>query len=300
MINNKISFIVNKKNIKKCKNLEQIKQKLSQNFKLEFLYTESIGDGITKARIASENGTNFVVAIGGDGTINEVTNGILTSSVDKKPILSIFPCGTGNDFIKSLTVKPIIESFKNLKTTELDILKIEYTDENKNKKTRYSINIANIGVSALTVKIVNGSKKRLGSALTFFVGALKAFLTYKHNSVEITGDNFTYKGKITTVVFANGKYFGGGMCIAPDAILNDGFFNITLVGEVKTLTFLKYITKLRKNKRIIHPEVFYDKTKKLSIKNLSNQESPLEADGEFLGYTPIDVSISTKKIIVLL
>lgn len=296
----KISFIVNKKNLRKCKNLNEIKSELSKKFEIDFLYTESIGDGINKAKVASECGADYVVAIGGDGTINEVTNGILTSNIQNKPILAIFPCGTGDDFIKTHQVKPILEGFQNLQTHEIDVLKIEFTNENGKKQIRYSSNIADIGVSALTVKIVNGSKKRLGSALTFFVGTLKAFLTYKHNSVKITGDDFEYNGKITTVVFANGKYFGGGMCIAPDAVLDDGFFDVILVGDVKTTTFLKYSVKLRKEQRLNHPQVFYYRTKKLKIENLTNQKSPVEADGEFLGYSPVEITISSQKMKVLL
>ncbi|MBN2662687.1 MAG: YegS/Rv2252/BmrU family lipid kinase [Bacteroidales bacterium] len=296
----KISFIVNKKNIRKCKTLEEIKKELHKNFELEFLYTESIGDGINKSKFASENGANYVIAIGGDGTINEVTNGILTSKVEKKPILGILPCGTGDDFIKSHQVKPLIESFQNLKSEEIDVLKIDFTNKNGQKNTRYSLNIGDIGVSALTVKIVNGSKKRLGSALTFFVGALKAFITYKHNTIRVTGDNFKYEGKITTVVFANGKYFGGGMCIAPNAILNDGVFDVTLVGNIKTFTFLRYSLKLRKEQELKHPQVFYYQTKNLKIENLTLQKSPIEADGEFLGYSPLEISISAQKMKILI
>lgn len=296
----KISFIVNKKNIRKCKNLDKIKKELQKKFELEFLYTQSIGDGINKSKFAAENGANYIIAIGGDGTINEVTNGILTSKVEKKPILGILPCGTGDDFIKSHHVKPLIESFQNLKSEEIDVLKIDFTNKAGQKNTRYSLNIGDIGVSALTVKIVNGSKKHLGSALTFFVGALKAFITYKHNIVKVTGDNFKYEGKITTVVFANGKYFGGGMCIAPNAILNDGVFDVTLVGNVKTFTFLRYSIKLRKEKELKHPQVFYYQTKKLIIENLSQQKSPIEADGEFLGYSPLEVSISAQKMKILI
>lgn len=296
----KISFIVNKKNIRKCKTLEEIKKELHKNFELEFLYTKSIGDGINKSKFASENGANYVIAIGGDGTINEVTNGILTSKVEKKPILGILPCGTGDDFIKSHQVKPLIESFQNLKSEEIDVLKIDFTNKNGQKNTRYSLNIGDIGVSALTVKIVNGSKKRLGSALTFFVGALKAFITYKHNTIRVTGDNFKYEGKITTVVFANGKYFGGGMCIAPNAILNDGVFDVTLVGNIKTFTFLRYSLKLRKEQELKHPQVFYYQTKNLKIENLTLQKSPIEADGEFLGYSPLEISISAQKMKILI
>lgn len=296
----KIFFIINSKNLKRCKDLTKLKEKLSTKYDLNFLYTNFIGDATIKSKIAVEKKADYIIATGGDGTINEVANGILQSKPEHKPILCIFPCGTGDDFIKTLKIRPLLKAFSDIKLKEIDVLKINFFNEKNKKETRYCLNIADIGVSALTVKIVNGSKKRLGSALTFMAGATKAFLNYKPNNVSITGDNFSYKGKIATVAFANGKYFGGGMCIAPLAIIDDGNIDVTVVGDVSTFTFLKHYFKLRKEKKINHPQVFYYKTKKIEIKNLGKNKSPLEADGEFFGYTPAKIKIIPNKIKILI
>ncbi len=295
-----ITFIINPKNKHKCKEFNNLTKELQKKHTIEVIETEGIADGIKKAKQASENNSDYIIAVGGDGTINEIANGIMQSKIEKKPILGIYKCGTGDDFIKSLSNRDLKDAFVDIKIREIDILKITFTDKNNNQQCRYSVNIGEIGVGGLTVKIVNGSKKRLGSALTFFAGALKAFIKYNPNNVKITGDDFNYSGKITAVVFANGKYFGGGMCIAPDAILDDGYMNITLAGDIKTSTFLRYSPKLRKRQKLEHEQVFYYKTKTLKVENISNTKSELEADGEFLGYTPIKVEILHKALKIII
>lgn len=295
----KIVFIVNGKNYKRCDKFVNLKQKLSSKFDISCLITESIADGINKSKQASESGADFVIAVGGDGTINEVANGIMLSEVSEKPIMGILPCGTGNDFVRTVAMRSLEESLFDIKTKEIDVGQLNFFDEQGNKKMRYFMNIADIGVSALTVKIVNGSKKRLGSAMTFFVGALRGFMTYKHNLVKVKAEEFEYSGKITTVVFANGNFFGGGMGIAPFAQIDDGLIDITLVGNVKIGAFLKYFPSLRRQEKIIHPEVFYYKTKEIDVIPIDEKKYPIEADGEFFGYTPLKVSVLNNAIKLL-
>ncbi len=287
----KISFIVNSKNSRKCKKFDDLIKFLKLEHLIELKHTISIGDGISKAREASDNGADIIVAVGGDGTINEVANGIMLSRKENKPLMGIMLCGTGNDFLRSFQIRPIEQMLSDIRVREIDLGLIKCKDKNKNDIERYFVNIGDIGVSALTVQIVNGSKKRLGSALTFFVGVLRAFSGYKHNEVHVKAKEFEYSGKITTVVFANGQYFGGGIGIAPNALLDDGYFDVTLVGNIKTRTFLKYFPSLRKKDRIEHKEVFYYKTQEAFIKSLKSVDYPIEADGEFLGFTPLNVKL---------
>lgn len=296
----KIIFIINGKNYKRCEKFSILKKRLSSKFDISCLITERIADGIAKAKQAAESGAKIVIAVGGDGTINEVVNGLMLSNMPQKPIMGILPCGTGNDFCRTFKMRPLEESLLDIKTKEIDIAKMSFIDQNGGNKSRFFVNIGDIGVGALTVKIVNGSKKKLGSALTFYAGTIKAFLTYKHNKVTIKSDDFEYSGKITAVTFANGKFFGGGMGIAPKAKLDDGLLDITLVGNVKMGTFLKYFPKLQKQKLINHPEVHYYKTKTIEISPLENKQYPVEADGELFGFAPVKVEIIPKSITMLL
>lgn len=296
----KIFFVVNGKNYKSCEKFAVLKKKLEDKFELSCLITEKVADGIDKTKIAIENGADCIVAVGGDGTINEVVNGILSSPSEKKLIMAILPCGTGNDFVKTFKVRQLDEALSNIKTKKIDTILLTCKNEIGEYIKRYVANIADIGVSALAVKIVNGGKKRLGSAMTFFVGTLKAFLTYKHNIVRVIADNFKYEGKITTVVAANAKFFGGGMGIAPAAEIDDGEIDLTFVGNIKIGTFVKYFPHLQKQKFINHPEVSYHKTKNIFIEPLENQLYPVEADGEFVGYAPVEFQIVPQSINLLL
>ena len=296
----KIYFIVNGKNYLQCEKFSNLQEKIKDKFFITCLVTEKIADGINKAKQAAEEGADVVVAVGGDGTINEVANGIMQSNLEQKPLMAILPCGTGDDFVKTIKVRPLEDSLFDIKTKEIDTIKIHYQDENEQQHSRYCVNIGDIGVSALAVKIVNGSKKRLGSAFTFYVGTIRAFLSYKHNSVKIIAKEFQYEGKITTVVFANGNYFGGGIGIAPYAEIDDGLIDVTLVGDIKLTTFMKYYSRLRKKEHIHHPAVTYHKTQFIEIQAIKNDKYPLEADGEFFGYTPATIEILPKTLKLLL
>lgn len=293
----KISFIINSKKLKRCNNIDKINEKISGKFTTEILYTEKPTDGINKAKQATENGADYVIAVGGDGTINEVANGILKSNSEKKPIMGILPCGTGDDFVKTLKIRELTKALENPKIEKIDVLQVKYNNNNK-QEIRYSLNITDIGISALTVKFINGSKKRLGSTLTFFAATLRAFLTYKHKKFIVTGDNFKYKTLITIVSVANGKFFGGGMGIAPEAKINDGIIDITLIGNVKITEFIKYFPKLRKCQKINHPNVYYHKTKKITVQHPKNIAF-IEGDGELFGSTPTEITILPKKINIL-
>ncbi len=296
----KLFIIANGKNIRKCLRINKLKNILSSKFDVEILLTGKVGDGISLAKQATENNADFIVIAGGDGTINEVVNGVMLSSKEKKPVLGVFPCGTGDDFVKSLQPRPILDAIDEMNLQKVDLLRIKNFNDNNEANVRYCVNIADVGVSALTVKIVNGSAKRLGSALTFFVGAVKSFLKYKPIEVRVIGDDFEYKGKITTVVFANGKYFGGGMAIAPEAEINDGLIDVVIAGEVRLKEFLKYYPQIRKGQKIKHQQVFYYKTRKLRIKPVQSGDFPVEADGEYIGKMPAEVEILSDSLSFLM
>ncbi len=291
-----IAIIINGKNIKKCKEFNELKSFLEQKFSVKIYQTNSVGDGINKTLAAIELNPNYIIIVGGDGTINEVVNGVMLSDNPRKPVIAIFPCGTGDDFVKSLRPQNLFSAISNHRIKEIDLIKIKYISQNNEAQTRYCVNIADIGVSALTVKIVNGSAKRLGSALTFLYGAIKSFLKYKPIKIKLQGDNFEYQGKITTVVFANGNFFGGGIGIAPKAKIDDGYIDIVIAGDISLWEFLRHYPTMRKSREINHKQIFYYRTKKLVIKPLSQGKFPVEADGEYIGNMPVEVEIVPKAV----
>ncbi len=298
----KLTFIVNGKLKHKHKIYQQINELFGNEYVIDFLFSEYHGHAIELSQKATEKETDYLIAIGGDGTTNEVINGYLIAnkSHNKKVILGLLPSGTGNDFARSLKITKSIEDLhlliKQEKYSLIDVGEVEYTDLNGQIKYRYFNNISQIGVGAQTVKYVNGSSKYLGATLTFILATIKAFLGYKHQDIILKTDNFDYQGKVVSVCFANGKYMGGGLGVAPHADVTNGKLNIVIVGKVTVFEFIKYLPTLRKLKYISHKEVHYKSATKCQLIAKNEQRYPVEMDGEYIGVTPINVNIHPQKI----
>jgi len=302
----KITFIANGKLRKLYKIKDLLNKYFASNFELNIIISEGHGHAIELAKQATNQQTDYLIAIGGDGTTNEVINGFLIADKEaqKNVILGLLPFGTGNDFARSLKLNNSIECLQTLinnnNIKKIDIGEVEYEHFDGLRKIRYFNNISQIGVGAETVKIVNGNPKYLGPALTFIMATLKAFLRYKHQEIKLISDNFNFSGKIVSLCFANGKYMGGGLGIAPHAEVDNGEINVVIVGNVSIFEFVKYVPKLRKLEFIVHPEVQYKSLKSCSLESTNNKKYPVEMDGEYIGFTPMKVKINPQKITFLM
>jgi len=154
---------------------------------------------------------------------------------------------------------------------------------------RYFDNIADLGIGGDVVVRVNGvhrRKKILGGKLTFFLSILTTFLTYKHKKVSISWEGFRWEGTVLSLVVANGRYFGSGLGIAPEAKLDDGMFEVVIFANLSIIDYLRNYSKLRKAEKIDHPEVFYHRTNQLMVES-DGSVVIVEADGEIEGQAPI-------------
>ncbi len=290
----KVGFILNGKSRKKKRFFKELAQARKKIKNLEFNVVETSARGHAKS-LASEmlhDGFTHIIAVGGDGTLHEALNGFL-----KKPksesVLGVLPLGTANDFIKSTqgpqNLADLFEAISQDKIKAIDIGSISYDGGSE-----YFINIGDLGLGAEVVKKVNNSSKLLGSGITFFSAIARTFLTYKNQQIACKADNWEYTGKVNSLVAANGKYFGSGLCIAPEAKLDDGKFKVVVLGDISISDYLKNVKKLKKGSTIDHPQLEYKIAKKLEI--TSDQPCGIEADGEFIGYTPATISIEPSKI----
>jgi diacylglycerol kinase (ATP) len=290
-----IAIIANRKRKKAIRLKKKLIALLPDNYKVYDKLTNRIGHATELALEAVNENADFIISAGGDGTLNEVVNGLMQANPElrEKVILGLFPQGTGNDFARTAevpdTVNKLAESILNEKFAKIDIGKAEFTTTNGEKQTRYFDNIVEIGVGAKTVEIVNKSKKRLGGTLTFFLGVLKAFIGYKRQSVRIKATDFQWAGKIVAVCAANGCYFGSGLGIAPGARLDDGKLSLVIVGNIRIIHFLRYLPSLRKLKYIKHPEVHYLEIDSCEI--ITEKNYPVEMDGENVGFSPFTAQI---------
>ncbi|MCH8240748.1 MAG: hypothetical protein IIB62_12015 [Proteobacteria bacterium] len=228
--------------------------------------------------------------------LNEVINGYMNSdeALRENVTVGLLPYGTGNDFSKTIGMRNDIEQLAGLiendQTQPVDIGEVQYKSHEGVTKTRYYINITDIGIGGLVVKTVNQSSKFLGPDLTYKKAILQAFFTYKHAKVRLTSDSFQWEGPILCLCMANGRYFGSGMCIAPQADVSNGKIQLVIFGNVSLMDYLKNMSKIKKGEILEHPEIHYEQVTSCRIEALDG-ECPVDMDGEFIGYAPLDLNI---------
>ena len=220
--------------------LEYLKEK-GLNFKV--CITTRQGEAVELAQKAADNGAELIISVGGDGTVNEIVNGIMKSKND--PSLGIIPLGWANDFIKSTDIpSDIIEACKILikgKTKKIDVGVIN--------NQIYFANICGIGFDAEVALLANQMKSkhpnlRILSAFVYVFATVKKLLSpFSYHNVKIKFDGQEIHSKILFIAISNGKFYGGRFKITPEAILDDGLLEICLVEEMGRFKYLSIIPK---------------------------------------------------------
>ncbi len=302
--NNIKLVIIIKGNLKKVyKFKDELSAALPNNYTIVDKYTQSQGHAVILTRQAINEGVRYIIAAGGDGTVNEVVNGIMTLPEEKRKniFLGILPLGTGNDFVRTVninkSVAELVQLILNDSYTNLDVGICKFSNRKGYKQTRYFNNIAEVGIGAKVVEIVGNSKKRLGGTMSFLKGTTKAFVSFRKPYVKIKNKNFSWSGRAVTVCFANGKYFGSGLGISPYSKIDTGKLNLVIVGDIKLVHFLAHLTKLRKCKPINIKKVHYSELTSCELN--SKEPCPIEIDGETVGFTPLKVGIVPSAIKLL-
>ena len=260
-------------------------------------FTKKSGDGIELAKRAAETGRKFIIACGGDGTINEVANGILQTGEDVE--LGIFPSGTGGDFRRSLGIpsaaREIAKSLREGETKRIDVGKVSFINHNDKQVSRYFLNVSSFGLSASInerVKSANLFKWLPGNTLSgksnFAFSTLQEVLETEFLTIRVKIDE-QEKRTLNTINFcvANARFFGGGMKIAPDAKINDGYFDVINIGDIKTARILLNAYKLYTGSHLSLKEVKSTLAKKIEVEAADkDQEIFIETDGELPGKLP--------------
>ncbi len=254
--------------------------------------TEHPGHATEIALEALENGSRFLVAMGGDGTIQEVVNGMIKDdkAIQADAVLGVVAAGTGCDFIKTFGLPPDpVQAARNLDGEEaflIDIGKITYMQDGQ-EKVRYFANIAEVGMGAATVDRAARLPRWLGPTVYFFA----FWMTIrKHKATKVVVDliDRKYEGYMNNMVVANCQYFGGGMKVAPKAAPTDGLLDIQ-IDHARKREAIALIPKIYKGQHVPHPDIKEAKRAKLSI--TTERPLPIEADGEVLGYTPASFEV---------
>lgn len=290
----KLVFIINNKNNRLRKVLPGLRDyfQLAYPGQVSFQYTLEKKHAIELAKSAVEKGCDYLIAVGGDGTLNEVINGILRSKTpaDDYPVLGLLPYGSANDFARTAGLNSSVESLSQLlesnSWSKIDIGVIRLQES---RDPQYFINMAGIGLGPEVVQQMERSEPSAGPAWHYFSNIIKGFLRYRKKEVSCRGDGWNWKGRLLQMAVGNGRYLGHGICAAPDALLDDGKFQVTIFGNLSIWDYLKNLGKLKRGIKIAHPEVKYFSTTKLSLESAA--DCGIEADGEYLGHLYAKIQI---------
>ncbi|MGM0437966.1 MAG: diacylglycerol/lipid kinase family protein [Bacillota bacterium] len=277
----------------------------NNNIDFVFRKSEYSEHAVAMVREALRSGYKYIMSVGGDGTANEVVNGFFEKGhlINPEANLIIFSRGTGSDFIKSLGInnskKEIIDIIKKGRKKLIDIGKVEYINNQNYKAERYFINISDAGIGGETVAYVEQGSKFFSGKLTYLFGALKSLVFYKNKKFKVKIDNkeiFTHKA--TSILVANGSHFAGGMKIAPEAEVDDGLFNLIVLGDLNKFEIITNLYKAYSGNHLSHPKVECYQGKDIEI--TSKEKVFLNIDGEAVGKIPAHFKIIPKKIGVLI
>ncbi|MEE8409163.1 MAG: diacylglycerol kinase family protein [Myxococcota bacterium] len=267
--------------------------------------TEAMGDATRLTRQALSDGADRIVAVGGDGTINEVVNGFFDEA-GKPPAqdatLVVYPAGTGGDFVRSIglsNVDPAV-AFKDAEERRVDVGKAVLTGHDDRELTRYFINISSFGSSGLIVDKVNKTTKIFGGKASFYIGTLKGLLAYTNQRIRLrVDDHYDEEVVINTVAVANGRFFGGSMMVAPQAIIDDGKLDVTIIGDVGVAKFIRYSGAIYEGKHLDFPEISGTRGAAVTATPLGKTPVLVDVDGEQPGKLPVRYEVMPQAIKLL-
>jgi len=263
---------------------------------LDVAFTLRPRDAERIAREGVRAGIERIVVAGGDGTISEVTTGLLSAELAGYASVGILPLGTGCDFARSIglprDLDAAIESLADGSTRSVDVGRVTCLDDEKRERTSYFANIASFGISGVIDQIVNDSSKLLGGRISFLLGTLRGLSRYRSEAVSIRVDGeLIFEGPLVLATAANGRFFAGGMPVAPNAQLDDGQFDIVVIPELskhRRLGALALATKLPQFYRGSHlriPQVRQARGRVIEAQALGGRV-PVDVDGEQRGSLP--------------
>ncbi len=273
-----------------------------REFKFEFTEMPLHATEITRRAI--KDGTELVIGVGGDGTMNEIANGFFEDRqiINPETTLGIVPSGTGCDLTKSLNIpaglKDALKVISEAPSVLMDVGKVRFRSNSGGEEERFFLNIADFGLGGEVVRRVN--EQRLQRKASSYVRCLvTTMVQYKNKRVRIRvdGENLP-EGEYLIGAVANGRIFGKGMKVAPGARLDDGLFDSVLVRGFKFLEFCRHGWKLMNGSHVTHPKVTVVRGRKVEAWPEGNEDVLLDVDGEQLGRLPATFEIIPRNLLI--
>jgi YegS/Rv2252/BmrU family lipid kinase len=240
------------------------------------------------ARAAQEY--ELLVAVGGDGTVNEVVNGIAGVI---GPELAIVPRGTGRDFVRTFGIPGKFDEAIRIavegRTRTIDAGRVDFRAWNGEPRTSWFANIASAGMSGAIAQRANDGSKALGGKASYLAAILSVFARWDVNEMRVDVDGETRSGPMHDVVVANGAYFGGGLHICPEADPADGLFDVLTIGHLTKGDLALTLPKAYKGRHLPHPKAELLRGRRVTVD--ADEPVPVELDGEQPGTTPATFSV---------
>ncbi len=238
------------------------------------------------ARQAVSSGATLLVAVGGDGTVNEVVNGVGEKGGVE---LALIPRGTGADFARSFGIPTRLEGAVRValagRTETIDLGRAGYRSWRGADEESWFANIASAGMSGAIAKRVNESTPGRAARVAYLWATLSVFAGWRNTEVRVSVDDEIRGGRMHDVIVANCRYFGGGMMITPEASPNDGLLDCLLIGDVTKADLVRTLPKIYRGTHLPHPKAELLRGKVVSVD--AEEPLPVELDGEQPGTTPV-------------
>ena len=253
-------------------------------------FTEAKTDGRRIAHEEATAGRGLIVAMGGDGTISEVADGILDAG--GKSELGIIPRGTGGDFRRSLDLDDDIgRAARRIRETParlIDAGRVSFVADNGSQAERHFVNVVSFGFSSDVARQANTSSKRLGGRVAFLSATLRSLVSYENVDVVLSVDDQPERRmSVLLAAIGNGRFFGGGMRICPEALLDDGLFDLVIVGNLGRVGVMANIHRIYSGHHLTMKEVQGTRGRRMKVAPADREAKiPLEVDGETPGHLP--------------
>jgi YegS/Rv2252/BmrU family lipid kinase len=272
------------------------KIKSSTDFEINIAFSQGKNHAKYITRKAILDGASMIIAVGGDGTINEVVNGFFIDHEPLNPLceLGIISCGTGNGYARTLnnptSLKQQIELMLHPGHCNMDLGCITFADSDGKRVNRLFVNECQIGIGNEVASSVGKKSKILGGKISFGLAATFLAMSMKPLNLEIGYDNGSLnKYKLIGLVIGNGTECAGGMKLTPDAKLNDGLFDVLSINDMTIGQRMLNLSKVYSGTHVFSPHFSVKRCKKIEIR--SDAGVSAEGDGEVLGFAPFEVEI---------
>ena len=260
------------------------------------LLSERQGHLTELAREAAAGGARLLVVVGGDGSVNEVVNGI--GGLSDPPDLAIIPRGTGWDFVRTFRIPRKVEDAVAVAlgggVREVDVGRAVYRTWDGAQAETLFANVASAGMSGAIAQRANETTKALGGKASYLLALVAVFARWSANEMRVTVDDEERRGRMFDVIVGNGRYFGGGMKICPEASPDDGLLDVLTIGDVTKRDLVLTMPRIYRGTHLPHPKAELLRGAVVTVD--ADAPVPIELDGERPGTTPASFDLLPRRL----